>query len=128
MINKFFHRIEHHLTRELRTRRRGRTIEQRSIRLHSSAGYRIAATVYTPQGNGPWPAVVLCPGSDHSSVVFTSRQAPITAEEVAQLGCIVLTYDPAGRGSSWGSEDFGGPEHQDNAAEAIRYLRTLTMV
>lgn len=128
MIPKFLHRIEHHLTRELRVRRSGQSIHQRSIRLHSSAGYRIAATLYTPQGKGPWPAVVLCPGSDHSREVFTSRQAPITAEEVAQLGCIVLTYDPAGRGSSWGSEDFGGPEHQDNAAVAIRHLKTLSEV
>jgi hypothetical protein len=128
LIQKFFHRMEHHLTRELRSRRSERTITLCPVTLHSSAGYRIAATLYAPEGNGPWPAIVLCPGSDHSSEVFLTRQAPITAEEVAQLGCLVLTYDPAGRGLSWGSEDFGGLEHQDNAAVAIRHLKTLKTV
>ena len=120
--------MEHRLTRELRSRRNVRNIMSHSINLRSSAGYRIAATLYVPEGDGPWPAVVLCPGSDHSSEVFRTRKAPITAEEVGQLGCIVLTYDPSGRGLSWGAEDFGGSEHQDNAAIAITHLRTLKNV
>jgi len=48
--------------------------------------------------------------------------APITADEVARLGCVVLYFDPAGRGKSWGEEDFGGPEHQDNVSCALQYL------
>jgi dipeptidyl aminopeptidase/acylaminoacyl peptidase len=128
VIQKFFHRVEHHVARELRSRRQDHVIEQRSLTLRSSAGYRIAATLHVPEGPGPWPAVVLCPGSDHAGDVFLTRRSPITAIEVASLGCVVLTYDPSGRGQSWGPEDYGGPEHQDNAATGIRHLRTLSMV
>jgi hypothetical protein len=49
-------------------------------------------------------------------------KGPITADEVARAGFVALRFDPAGRGESWGEEDFGGPEHQDNVDVALRYL------
>ena len=35
---------------------------------------------------------------------------------------MVATFDPAGRGASWGAEDFGGPEHQDNVCTVVEAL------
>jgi len=93
------------------------------VTFHSSAGYRIVGTLIQPVGSGPWPGVVLCPGADHDRRVFQTRASPVRTHELAALGCAVLTYDPSGRGKSWGPEDFGGPEHQDNAACAITWLR-----
>jgi dipeptidyl aminopeptidase/acylaminoacyl peptidase len=53
----------------------------------------------------------------------------VTADELARLGYAVLTHDPAGRGGSWGEEDFGGPEHQDDlrvAGEALQREGNVT--
>lgn len=47
---------------------------------------------------------------------------PVNAHEIAALGYAVLTLDPAGRGESWGEEDFGGLEHQDDVRAAIAWL------
>jgi len=47
----------------------------------------------------------------------------VSAAELAGTGYTVLTFDPAGRGKSWGEEDFGGPEHQDNIRAAFRAVR-----
>jgi predicted acyl esterase len=98
-------------------------IERAEVWLCSATGYRIAATVYLPSGTGPFPAVVLSPGSDHDRRTFCTNAAPIHGDEVAALGCVVLAYDPTGRGESWGPEDFGGPEHQDNVVCAVAWLR-----
>jgi len=99
------------------------SVELAEIRFRSSAGYRIAATVHMPVGVGPFPAVVLSPGSDHDRRTFHTNAAPVRGDEVAALGCVVITYDPSGRGQSWGPEDFGGPEHQDNVVCAVEWLR-----
>jgi len=64
----------------------------------------------------------MCPGIDDSGAWLHSWMSPVTAAEIARLGCAVLTFDPAGRGESWGEEDFGGPEHQDNVLCALRSL------
>ncbi len=64
----------------------------------------------------------MCPGIHDPGAYFSSWMAPVTAAEVARLGCVVMTFDPAGRGQSWGEEDFGGPEHQDEVCVALRRL------
>lgn len=89
----------------------------------SAVGYLIQAWVHVPDGPGPYPAVVLCPDrlGDAASVTVPGRSA-VTADEIARLGVLCLRFDPAGRGGSWGEEDHGGPEHQDEVAEAARLL------
>jgi len=107
--------------RRLRARG-GVKLAEEDLSLQSTAGFQIAARVCKPPGAGRRPAVILCPGIDDGAEVFDSDHAPVRAEEVARLGCVVATFDPAGRGASWGPEDFGGPEHQDNVrvlAEAL---------
>lgn len=98
-------------------------VREEPLRLRSSAGYQIDAHVHRPvDASGRLPAVVLCPGIDHPGTHFDTFSMPVTADEVARLGAVVLHFDPAGRGESWGEEDMGGPEHQDDVATAVRYL------
>lgn len=92
------------------------------VQFRTGAGYRIAATLTKPQSDEPLAGVVLCPGSDHDRSAFAGIE-PIRPEEIAGLGCAVLSFDPPGRGTSWGPEDFGGAQHQDAAASAVRWLR-----
>lgn len=116
---------EHRLSiavRRLRAHRATPTREE-PLRLRSTAGYQIDAHLHRPvELRDRVPGVVLCPGIDHPGTIFDSYAAPVTADEVARLGCVVLHFDPAGRGESWGEEDMGGPEHQDDVATAVRYL------
>ena len=103
-------------------------VRTEEVMLTSTAGYRLRAWVHFPDLSEPGPAVVLCPGIDDPGSVFDSFNCPITADEVARAGFIALRFDPAGRGESWGEEDYGGPEHQDNVEQAIRYLAGLDTV
>lgn len=108
--------------RRLRARG-GPEVREEALRLRSTAGYQLDAHVHVPVGaEGRLPAVVLCPGMDHPGTRFDSYAFPVSADEVARLGAIALHLDPAGRGESWGEEDMGGPEHQDDVATALRYL------
>ena len=101
---------------------RGGALTEETLALQSTAGFKIAAHITRPSGNERLPGVVLCPGIDDSAAIFNTDHAPVKAAEVARLGCVVATFDPAGRGESWGSEDFGGPEHQDNVCTVVRAL------
>lgn len=121
MIRRAIDRLGLRLARTIRSP--SLETERTEVYFHSAAGYRIAATLIRPTQAGPWPGVVLCPGADHDQRAFETRASPVRASEVAALGCAVLIYDPSGRGNSWGPEDYGGPEHQDNAACAVTWLR-----
>ena len=104
--------------------RRSTEVREEPLRLVSTAGYQLDAHLHRPAEPppGPLPAVVLCPGIDHPGTVFDTLAAPVTADEIARLGCLVLHFDPAGRGQSWGEEDYGGAEHQDDVATAVSWL------
>jgi len=65
----------------------------------------------------------LCPDGPHDHAAFFNGNAPIQAEELAGMGIAVLCHDPSGRGQSWGPEDWGGTEHQDNVVQAVQWLR-----
>ena len=103
--------------------RRGPAVTVERLVLHSTAGYKLDAWVHRVEG-GPArkPALILCPGIDDGAAVFEGYKAPINADEAARLGYIALRFDPAGRGQSWGEEDYGGPEHQDDVATLVRLL------
>ncbi|MEE2750702.1 MAG: hypothetical protein VX519_04685 [Myxococcota bacterium] len=102
---------------------RGCRVETTEHTLLSRGGYRIAARVHRPQKTGPMSAVLLCPGSNDPGSVFHGWTQPLNAMEVASTGVVVMDFDPAGRGQSWGPEDYGGEEHQDDVAVCLRYLR-----
>ncbi len=107
--------------RRLRTHR-GPALVEEQLTLLSTAGFQLRATIRRPDTSDRLPAVVLCPGIDDSGDIFETEQVPVQAAEVARLGCVVATFDPAGRGQSWGAEDFGGPEHQDNVCTVVHAL------
>ncbi len=92
------------------------------LRLLSAAGYPLAARITRPRSDTPLPGVVISPAIHHGLREVDTFASAVTAAEVARLGYAVLSYDPAGRGESWGEEDFGGPEHQDDLRVAIRAL------
>ncbi len=99
------------------------------VLLVSQAGYQLRARVHLPasgqggeRGRRGRPGVLLCPGIDDPGSVFEGYGSPLCADEVARLGAVCMHFDPAGRGRSWGPEDFGGHEHQDDVLVALRYL------
>ncbi len=103
--------------------RKGAPVREEEFFFQSTVGYRIRAWVHRPaQARGRLPAVVLCPGIDADGGNFVSWTGPLHADEVARTGAVVLRFDPAGRGASWGEEDYSGPEHQDDVACAVAWL------
>ena len=98
-------------------------VDTQEVWLTSTAGYQLRAHLHAVSaGSGPKPGVLLCPGINDSGEIFASMSCPVNADELAREGFLVLRFDPAGRGRSWGNEDFGGAEHQDNVRVALRYL------
>lgn len=113
------------IPRRARRRLKGMPVKREELRLVSTAGYQIAARVHRPAAEGRFPGVVLCPGTCDPGSVFEGWTQPLNASELASAGFVVLTFDPAGRGDSWGEEDYGGHEHQDNVRVALRQLAEL---
>lgn len=108
--------------RKLRDRRHAAEVRSEAVELHSTAGYRLAATLVRPVSTQRCPGLVISPAIHQGSAALLGNAAVVSAAEIARLGFAVLVHDPAGRGDSWGEEDFGGPEHQDDLRVAIRAL------
>ena len=106
----------------------GRGVLVERLQLRSLAGYPIEVAIYRPAGGGARPAVVLCP--DHGEGIEAQLSARSFADprELAATGAVVAVFDPAGRGQSWGEDDFGGPEHQDNVVQVVLHLQSLPEV
>lgn len=92
------------------------------VDLVSTAGYRLVARRVRPPGNDRLPGVVISPAIHQGVDSLLGSTAVVNAMEIAALGYVVLVHDPAGRGESWGEEDFGGPEQQDDVAQAVAAL------
>ena len=113
--------------RKLREKRHADTVERTAFVLHSTVGYQLHGWIHRCETAGttpnlPRPAIVLCPGIDDGADSFVGTSNPVSADEIARLGFVVARFDPAGRGKSWGNEDFGGQEHQDNVATIVKTL------
>lgn len=102
---------------------RAPAVEHRDLALTSTAGYALRARITRRKGAGPQPGLLVSPGIHQGLPALHGGGAVVHADELAALGYTVLTWDPAGRGESWGEEDFGGPEHQDGLRVAIGALR-----
>ncbi len=109
--------------RRVNRSRHGGAFDVRPITLTSAAGYRITATITRIAGTAPQPGLVVSPGIHQGLKDLAGYGAVVNTEELAGGGYTVLTFDPAGRGESWGEEDFGGPEHQDDVRLAFDALR-----
>jgi hypothetical protein len=69
--------------------------------------------------------VLVVPGLGGHSGAFDRWWQPVNSVELAGLDCVVAAIDLAGRGLSWGTESFGGPEHQGDIRAALRALAGL---
>lgn len=101
----------------------GAKVRPSSLTLNSNAGVQTFVHLWIPEGKGPWPLVLLTPGTDDCSQVFEGFTQAVNASEVAGLGVVCASFDPAGRGQSWGEEDYGGPEHQDQVRVILEALQ-----
>lgn len=103
--------------------RRGLAVRSDQTTWKSAAGYPLRVWVHRPvDATGPLPAVVLCPPGREGGEAFGHTRGLVSADELARLGVAALRFDPAGRGESWGDEDLGGPEHQDEVAGLVSWL------
>jgi dienelactone hydrolase len=90
----------------------------------SVRGVRLAGTLTIPRGPGPFPVVILLPGSGpHDRNGGTRRRAPLrlVADHLAQRGVAALRYDKRGVGRSTG--DFFASTAADFAVDAEAALR-----
>jgi CubicO group peptidase (beta-lactamase class C family)/pimeloyl-ACP methyl ester carboxylesterase len=93
-----------------------------------TAGIQLAATLTVPQGNGPYPAVVLIPKSgplDRDERLLNHRPFFVLADYLSRAGIAVLRADVRGAGKSGGK--YGAAPMDDSASDveaAIAYLRT----
>ncbi|MBM75514.1 MAG: hypothetical protein CMK59_08935 [Proteobacteria bacterium] len=70
----------------------------------------------------PVPHLLMIPDFGKSRSQFLEKTACLNADELAVQGWNVVLFDPAGRGDSWGNEDWGGEEHQTEVAQIIDSL------
>lgn len=88
-------------------------------RIASFDGTELAASVYTPDGTGPFPAVVGTHGwgGDRSSAVVTRL-----ADLYAANGFLLVTYDSRGFGESDGEVGVDGPNEVGDALTIMDQL------
>jgi pimeloyl-ACP methyl ester carboxylesterase len=93
-----------------------------------TAGIKLAGTLTTPEGNGPFPAVVLISGSgpeDRNEQVFGHKPFLVLADGLTRRGIAVLRYDDRGVGKSTG--DYAKATTADLATDAkaaVEFLKT----
>ena len=97
------------------------------VSIASAPGVRLAGTLTTPPGNGPFPGVVLVSGSgphDRNGGGGAWKPFLVIADNLARHGIATLRYDKRGHAQSTGdyaastSVDFA-----DDAEAAVRFLR-----
>jgi predicted acyl esterase len=100
-------------------------VEQQDLELTSLVGYRIQLRVTRPVGIPDPQPLVISPGIHQGIAELEDWSGPVSPLELARLGYCVVSHDPAGRGKSWGEEDFGGLEHQDDLKCTIQLAAQL---
>ena len=81
--------------------------------------YALRGTITKPQGQGPFPAVVLVTGSgpqNRDSEIFGHKPFWVLADHLTRSGIVVLRYDERGVGESEGT--YKGTTSQDFARDA----------
>lgn len=89
-------------------------VDCESVSFASTTGFHIEASILWPPQQGKVPGVVIAP--------TMNSNLPFALENIARMGVAVMTFSPSGRGNSWGNEDYGGAEHQDNLGQCLRIL------
>jgi pimeloyl-ACP methyl ester carboxylesterase len=93
---------------------------------------RLAATLTVPQGQGPFPAVLLITGSgpqDRDETLMQHRPFLVLADYLTRRGVAVLRADDRGVGKSTGSFDTATTaDFATDAESGIAYLKTRTEI
>ncbi|NND71953.1 MAG: alpha/beta hydrolase [Rhodothermales bacterium] len=93
-------------------------------------GITLAGTLTLPEGNGPYPAVILVSGSgaqDRDETIFGHKPFRVMADHLTREGIAVLRYDDRGVGESTGIFAEGTIELFANDAEsAVAFLKGRT--
>lgn len=93
---------------------------------NTQAGVTLAGTLTLPEGQGPFPAVVLVSGTGpnmRDEDVAGHKVFTVLADALARRGIAVLRYDKRGVGRSTGR--FGGATTADFAADAAAAIAFL---
>jgi len=95
---------------------------------NSDAGIELAGTLTLPEGDGPFPAVVLISGSgpqDRNEELLGHKPFLVISDYLTRQGIAVLRYDDRGFGESSG--EFSTATTEDFATDAwaaVQYLQT----
>jgi pimeloyl-ACP methyl ester carboxylesterase len=95
---------------------------------NEKAGIEIAGTLTIPEGNGPFPAVILITGSgsqNRNEELLGHKPFWVIADYLSRNGIAVLRYDDRGVGQSQGTPiNATSDDLATDAAAAFLYLRT----
>jgi len=95
-------------------------------------GVTLAGTLTVPPGKGPFPAVLLIPGSgahDRDETLFGHKPFLVLADYLTRKGIVVLRVDDRGVGKSTGSmADVTTADLATDAEAGVAYLKTRSEV
>jgi pimeloyl-ACP methyl ester carboxylesterase len=105
-----------------------RPYTERNVEFDNPAGHnRLAATLSMPNGQGPFPAVVLISGTGHNTrdeEVFGHKVFLVLADAFNRRGLAVLRYDKRGVGGSTGDYDAAtSADFTTDAQAAVHWLK-----
>jgi pimeloyl-ACP methyl ester carboxylesterase len=95
-----------------------------------SGPLHLAGTLTLPDGEGPWPGVLLIPGSGRVDRNENAKKLPIDAlreiaRYLAEQGVATLRYDKRGVGASEGNYyDTGFYDNVSDASSALAFLKS----
>jgi alpha-beta hydrolase superfamily lysophospholipase len=100
--------------------------EQEVTFMNTAENFSLAGTLTLPEGEGPFPAVVLISGSgqqDRDETVFLHKPFMVLADYLTRNGIAVLRYDDRGVGKSKGkTNNATSLSFADDAEAAVNYL------
>jgi len=95
-------------------------------------GFKLAGTITRPQGDGPFPAVVLVTGSgsqNRDEELLGHRPFLVLADALTRSGIVVLRYDDRGFAESEGDASAATSlDFANDAESAVHYLKSLPYV
>ncbi len=96
------------------------------------AGVKLAGTLTRPQGQGPFPAVLLIAGSgphSRNEEVLGHKVFLVLADYLTRRGIVVLRSDKRGVGKSTGKYDEAtSADFADDALAGVQFLKNLPQV
>ncbi|HIG74447.1 MAG TPA: alpha/beta fold hydrolase [Bacteroidetes bacterium] len=101
---------------------------EETVRVESEPGVTIEGTLTLPEGDGPFPAAVLIPGSgpqDRDWDIADHQIAVVWADWLARAGIASYRFDERGVGASTGDWASAGiPDFALDAGAAVQHLST----